>query len=379
MGLFTSSKETLYKKAMDAYKEKNYEKAFKLFQKSADKDSAVATFMLGRLYKNGLYVKADENKAIELFDKAAQLGCSEGTDEANYLRSKHNIILGTTLFSEGKHKQAQELFLKAESLFSTGVGAYNLAATYENEGDYATARKWYEKSYKNGDKKALQRLILLVPEDNYDYLHWMEDAANEGDEEAMEYVVKGYLHKVEPEYIVLEDKLLSAVEEYARSRLDDKDDLFVISLQPTPYMAIVANSRTNLREVMTEEGHFYSSDYMYSILDWEPDVELDNCIHIVESIYHTAEYKHEKEVVEELLWAFEQRTLEACKNVMKKFKETDTYKAFPELYLFVDLGDYFSQSKADALFEEINGTDSIAPYMDLLDDVSKALLKELRA
>jgi TPR repeat protein len=56
------------------YVEKNYEKAFEYYQKSADLSNPMALNNLGLMYKNGEYVEQNYRKAFECFHKSASLG-----------------------------------------------------------------------------------------------------------------------------------------------------------------------------------------------------------------------------------------------------------------------------------------------------------------
>src|SRR5436190_5358242 len=54
----------------------NYNKAFELYQKSADGDYPDGTYMLGYCYYAGIGIRCNKHKAIKLYKKAANLGSS---------------------------------------------------------------------------------------------------------------------------------------------------------------------------------------------------------------------------------------------------------------------------------------------------------------
>ncbi|MFI3230555.1 MAG: tetratricopeptide repeat protein, partial [bacterium] len=58
--------------------EKDLDKAFELYTKSAEQGNANAQFNLGVCYKYGIGTKQDYNKAFEWFTKSAEQGNSDG-------------------------------------------------------------------------------------------------------------------------------------------------------------------------------------------------------------------------------------------------------------------------------------------------------------
>lgn len=65
---------TYYYAAISAMKEKDYEKAIRFFQISADKGNADAYYALGRIYENGLGVRVDYELALDYYKKAKNSG-----------------------------------------------------------------------------------------------------------------------------------------------------------------------------------------------------------------------------------------------------------------------------------------------------------------
>lgn len=376
MGLFKKSKEKLYKNATEAYRSKDYKKAFKLFKESADMDHGMANYMLARFYKNGIAVEKDEEQAIALFEKAARLGCSDGAEEAVVLRSQQWVIKGFHLYNEGKKKEAQECFLKAESLSPSAVGAYNLAATYGWENNNEAAKEWYEKAYERGKTDALDKILSLISEDDADYDYWMTISANEGDEDAQDYIAKKYLDSIAPELKYIQDRLVVALEEWVNNELDDKADTYVIALQTKPCMALAANTYTNLRDLVADNGYRDPARFSFSVIDWEPYIELEEIGDVVSGIYEEVEDEFEGGTQDDIIWELDKKMIEICESAMKRFRETDTYKAFPQLFLYVDLDEFYTDSKAEALFERINGDGSAGKYIDLLFEVADEAEKE---
>jgi TPR repeat protein len=106
--------------------DKNHQKVFELFKKSAEGEYPDGIMMLGYCYDFGIGVNINKQKAIELYKKAASLG--------------HN------------------------------VAQYNLAFSYEKgegiEKDLDEAIYWYEQSANQGNQIAQNRLKTLKIEDN---------------------------------------------------------------------------------------------------------------------------------------------------------------------------------------------------------------------
>ena len=51
---------------------------------------------------------------------------------------------------------------------------------------------------------------------------------------------------------------------------------------------------------------------------------------------------------------------------MMNFKETDTYKQFPKLFLNVYVREYFSEEESIQIFGELNEEESVEEYSDWL-------------
>ena len=70
--------DMLYKEAIYHYKNRQFEKAFPLFEKLAKIDTAsYCKFVLGDMYYRGLAGDVDYKKAFELFEESATLNCND--------------------------------------------------------------------------------------------------------------------------------------------------------------------------------------------------------------------------------------------------------------------------------------------------------------
>ena len=81
---------------------RNYKEAYKWISKSAEHNNVEAIHMLGELYKNGIYVSENYEKAITYYQKAGELGAPVSQNEVGINCGRH-----------GDFEQALFWFLKA--------------------------------------------------------------------------------------------------------------------------------------------------------------------------------------------------------------------------------------------------------------------------
>lgn len=171
------------------------------------------------------------------------------------------------------------------------------------------------------------------------------------------------------DYEKFEKDLLVAVEEYAKSQLDNKDDMYIMSIEYFPrfitFIAIRANTYSYLEEQVEEEDEDYTY-YKYCEEEWELYKCLGEISNVLEDAYNKMEEKYDDDEFDELQIEHATKIMDICKSVMKKFKETDTYKEFKELYLNVYVREYFNEEETIQIFGELNGKDSIEEYSDWL-------------
>lgn len=172
-------------------------------------------------------------------------------------------------------------------------------------------------------------------------------------------------------YDKFEKDLLVAVETYAKSQLDNKDDFYIMSIEYFPdyttFVGIRANTYSYLEEQVEEDDEDYTY-YKYCEEEWDVDEDLEALSNDLQADYEEIREKNDYDKFEELQEEHAEKIIDVCKNVMKKFKETDTYKAFPKLYLNVYVRDYFSEEETVQIFAELNGEDTIEEYSDWLID-----------
>ena len=190
--LSMSAKEA-YKIADEAYKAKDYAKAFKYYQYAAEKNDSQAQFSLGFMYDMGYGVTQNYAEAMKWYLKAANQGhvfaqnnigdmyengkgVKKDCSEANkwYLKAAEQgytpaqTILGLNLYGGNgitqNYTEAFKWLLKAAN--SGGASAqYNVAGMYFiGQGvkqDYSEALKWYTKASDQGDTDALYCLGIM--------------------------------------------------------------------------------------------------------------------------------------------------------------------------------------------------------------------------
>ncbi|WP_163535359.1 SEL1-like repeat protein [Helicobacter suis] len=64
-----STKDEYFKKAVEAYKKRDYQEAFHLFQKAADMESIEDVFNLAHMYSDGQGISQDYGKSVECYKK----------------------------------------------------------------------------------------------------------------------------------------------------------------------------------------------------------------------------------------------------------------------------------------------------------------------
>ncbi len=156
--------------------EKDMQKAVELYEKAADKKHAYGQNNLGYAYANGEGVEKDMKKGYELFKKSANQGNMSGQNSLGYAYAH----------GEGVEKDIKEAIKWYKRAADRGYASAqnNLACVYEN-GDSGIkpgikeAIKWYERSAVQGNSAALNNL-------GYAYAH------GEGVEKDMKKAIKLY-------------------------------------------------------------------------------------------------------------------------------------------------------------------------------------------
>ena len=175
-----------YLKASLAYNEKDYATAFDYYQKVSEGQEplyiASAMHHMAYMYENGLGVEQDYTKAMEWYNKEAELGNSSAMNNIGWL---YENGLGV----EQDYAKAMEWYEKAAELGNID-GTYNIGLLYyKGEGveqDYAKAMEWWEKAAELGDAHAMYNIGWLyesglgVEQDSAKAKEWYDKAAEAG-------------------------------------------------------------------------------------------------------------------------------------------------------------------------------------------------------
>ena len=375
MGLFSKSKEKIHQNALNAFDKKDYQKSFNLFKEAADMGHAEAYFALGQFYEKGISVKKDPDQALALYDKAVSLGCDKASKRSAPIRAERLLTKGVEVFHEQKYEEAFSLFSKAEELWSTQASATDLAVCYEVLGKRDLAKQWYIEAYNRGDLNSV-RCLVRMSEGESDYIEWLRILANNGNEEDREAVIQKYMNNLDEWFVSVENQLLAAVEEHAKSLLKRKNEVYILGLVTTEEeIKIGTDTFMNLFDIFMDSklDSDYDDDdytcYMYDTRSWAECIEPKE---VNDFIYRDEQRKVRAyfidSVARTICWQICVKLLEVSTKVMKRFKETDTYKEFPKLFLYVDhselLGE-FDEYAADSTLEELNGPGSYDEYESL--------------
>ncbi|EXX50158.1 uncharacterized protein OCT59_023665 [Rhizophagus irregularis] len=164
----------------------NKQKAIELFQKAANLGNNIAQYDLGNCYLYGIGVNIDYNKAFELFKKSAEGEYPEGIAQ---LGNCYDNEIGTSIDRE----KAFELYRKAANLGSIpGIG--NLAYCYQygigTDISEHKAFELYQKAANLGYDIAQCRLAYMfeigdgIDKDMDKAYHWYKKSAEQGNRDA---------------------------------------------------------------------------------------------------------------------------------------------------------------------------------------------------
>jgi uncharacterized protein len=165
---------------MEAFRNKNYQKAFREWKASADAGQAEAQFDLGLLYAQGLGVARDLTEAAKWYRKAAEQGNAEA-----------EFALGQ-MYSRGwgvPRDQADALRWLEMAMDPNSDGPptdWSLVEGYGMQQDQAQAAYWYQQAAEKGHPEAQYNLARLyatgngVPHDDEQAARWVRAAATQG-------------------------------------------------------------------------------------------------------------------------------------------------------------------------------------------------------
>ena len=165
---------------MEAFKNKDYAKAFREWKEAADAGQAAAQFDLGLLYAQGLGVKRDLAEAEQWYRKAADQGNAEAEFALGQMYSRGWGVPRDA--ADAMHWLQMANDPDAEALPTD----WNILEGYGVQQDQKQAAYWYELAAKKGHAEAAFNLGRLyatgkgVPHDEEQAARWVRAAASQG-------------------------------------------------------------------------------------------------------------------------------------------------------------------------------------------------------
>ncbi|MEJ2137006.1 MAG: tetratricopeptide repeat protein [Desulfofustis sp.] len=163
-----------------------WQSLFKEKLRDANKGDSAAQYDVGSMYQNGRGVKADRDKAIEWYTRAAEQENKEAASRLELMKSNESRF-STTEISASRGEVDSQFDLG--NMYEKGIGTRI---------DYVQARHWYGKAAAAGHTNASFSLGLMyyegsgIKKNNKMAFKWFSDAARQGSTPAQYYLGKLY-------------------------------------------------------------------------------------------------------------------------------------------------------------------------------------------
>lgn len=168
--------------AIDAFNAKRYPTAFSEFSYLANAGDVTAMYYLGQMYRDGLGVDKNTERAIQLFEQAEGAHNTEATTILGRMLLHgdditQNASLGIEYLKKAAHAGDAEALFELGEAYSEGIGV-------ERELTYAFG--FYLMGALKGDMRAQHKLGLAyyngrgTPQDYAAALRWLKRSANQG-------------------------------------------------------------------------------------------------------------------------------------------------------------------------------------------------------
>lgn len=171
------------------------------------------------------------------------------------------------------------------------------------------------------------------------------------------------------DYGKFENGLVLAVEDFAKKQLANKNDIYIMSIEYYPdyttFVVIRGNTYSHLNEKVKADDEDYMY-YKYCEEEWGIYNDLPKLSKVLEVEYDNMEERYDDDEFDDLQDEHATKIIDVCKNAMKRFKETATFKEYPKLYLNVYVREYFSSEEDIEKFRELNGDENIEEYSSWL-------------
>ncbi len=170
--------------ALTAFRIKRYEQALSEFTYLADEGEGIASYYLGKMYEEGLGVPVDEVKAVEYYQRAANLYNVDATYKLA------DILLNEAVDLDDPKIAGGIAYLKKAAYAGQPDALYQLGEIYSKgelvQKEYKYAFGYYLMGALKGDKKSQYKLSLMyltglgIPQDYENGLKWLSRSANQG-------------------------------------------------------------------------------------------------------------------------------------------------------------------------------------------------------
>ncbi len=171
------------------------------------------------------------------------------------------------------------------------------------------------------------------------------------------------------DYGKFENGLVLAVENFAKEQLANKNDFYIMSIEYYPDFTTFVVIRGNTYSYLKKQVEADDEDYMYYKFceeEWDLYNDLPELSNDLQVEYANMEELYGDDEFDDLQEEHAAKIIDVCKNAMKRFKETSTFKEFPKLYLNVYVREYFSSEEDIEIFRELNGDENIEEYSSWL-------------
>lgn len=153
----------MIKKAHDAYNNKDFESTFKLYTQLSDEGNADAMASLGYMYQNAQGCDIDEEKALSLYERAAELKQPYALYNLGILYMnglggvEHDQFKAHDLFMEAATREVVPAMYETALMLERGLGCLQ---------NFSEAAFWYEEGAKRAHLASFNNLGVLYKEEH---------------------------------------------------------------------------------------------------------------------------------------------------------------------------------------------------------------------
>jgi len=162
--------------------EKDYDKAFNLFKKSAKLGYTKSKYHLGLCYEKGIGTNQDYNKAIKWYTKAAN---NNHIDAQYSLGFCYEHAMELSSYQKNDNDKKAEYWYEKAASNGHIIAQDSLGVLYDNRGEYKKAIKWFKKAANKGNCYSQESLGFCyekgkgVKKNYKKAFYWYEKAAQQ--------------------------------------------------------------------------------------------------------------------------------------------------------------------------------------------------------